>query len=109
MAYPRFEFLDVLKVGQRNDRRPCITFDLDPRQIIFVFINILEVPGVDGGWGEWGSWSDCTASCGVGSKSRSRACTSPAQSGSGADCVGASTASEACEVAACPGKILLLL
>ena len=81
-----------------------ITFDLDPRQIIFVFINILEVPGVDGGWGEWGSWSDCTASCGVGSKSRSRECTAPAQSGTGADCVGESAASEACEIAACPGK-----
>ena len=67
-------------------------------------MHVLEAQGVDGGWGEWGSWSDCTASCGVGSKSRSRECTAPAKSGTGADCVGESAASEACEIAACPGR-----
>ena len=80
------------------------TFDSDSNENSFRFMHVLEAPGVDGGWGEWGSWSDCTASCGVGSKSRSRECTAPAQSGTGADCVGESAASEACEIAACPGK-----
>ena len=80
------------------------TFDSDSNENSFRFMHVLEAPGVDGGWGEWGSWSDCTASCGVGSKSRSRECTAPAKSGTGADCVGESAASEACEIAACPGR-----
>ena len=59
-----------------------------------------EGAAVDGGFSEWSEWSTCTATCpgnagGVytGSQGRSRLCDNPTPSGTGAQCVGDSTAS----------------
>lgn len=48
--------------------------------------------------GGWSGWSNCSASCGGGTQTRS--CTNPAPSGGGASCSGAS--SQACNTQACP-------
>ena len=60
---------------------------------------------VDGGWTQWSSWSSCSATCGVGSRTRTRNCTDPAPQGDGADCVGASSGTESCNIVACPGDL----
>ena len=59
---------------------------------------------MDGGWSEWESWTHCSASCGVGSRSRSRNCASPKPSKGGDPCTGLDTTSEACEEKECPSK-----
>lgn len=48
--------------------------------------------------GGWSSWSECSASCGGGTQSRS--CNNPAPSGNGAACTG--EAQQACNTDACP-------
>ena len=59
--------------------------------------------GVDGGWSEWSSWGGCSASCGIGIKSRSRTCSSPEPSGTGKSCIGKDAVTENCEEVKCPG------
>jgi len=56
----------------------------------------------DGGYSAWGEWSNCTASCGGGTKTRSRMCDNPTKQGNGMDCVGAANESMACNTDYCP-------
>lgn len=57
---------------------------------------------VDGGVSEWGSFGTCSATCGVGIKSRSRTCTNPAPANGGKDCTDSLIHTESCEVVKCP-------
>lgn len=41
---------------------------------------------VDGGYTEWSEWTECSVSCGDGTKSRSRSCTDPEPTFGGIDC-----------------------
>ena len=52
-------------------------------------------------WRPWGEWSQCTASCGQGSRVRSRACSEPAIDGN-AICLGEALEFEDCYAADCP-------
>lgn len=63
------------------------------------------VVSVNGGWSSWSGWSDCTATCGGGTKTRSRSCNSPAPSGGGAACSGSSTDTNSCNTGACSGTV----
>ena len=60
---------------------------------------------VDGAWADWGVWSDCTLTCGDGTKDRSRTCTNPAPSNGGYACVGDGQESSTCNEAPCPGRV----
>ncbi|XP_071104973.1 uncharacterized protein [Haliotis cracherodii] len=62
---------------------------------------------VNGSWSVWTvTAGDCSASCGGGSRtiSRARTCSNPAPSNGGADCVGSATGdySETCNTVGCP-------
>lgn len=59
---------------------------------------------VDGDWSAWGSWGTCSLTCGVGQKTRSRTCTSPAPAYGGNNCTGNSTDTASCNVTGCPGN-----
>ena len=57
---------------------------------------------VNGGWSYFGGWSQCSVSCGRGTRSRSRSCTNPAPVYGGANCQGQNMLSEYCNTQPCP-------
>ncbi|XP_033759595.1 A disintegrin and metalloproteinase with thrombospondin motifs adt-1-like [Pecten maximus] len=57
---------------------------------------------IDGGWSSYGNWGSCSRSCGTGLRSRTRQCNNPSPANNGADCVGSTTSTEACNTQACP-------
>lgn len=60
-------------------------------------------PNVDGGWTNWSSWSACSVTaCGQsGTQTRTRTCTNPVPSGTGANCSGYPTDTQSCSTSAC--------
>ncbi|KAJ6596002.1 Hemicentin-1, partial [Pseudolycoriella hygida] len=56
---------------------------------------------VDGGWSEWNSWSPCSATCGSGTKIRTRNCDNPPASHGGTYCEGNNSESTICSVQSC--------
>ena len=63
---------------------------------------------VDCKWSEFGSWSDCSVTCGEGTKSATRKILHIALNG-GRDCEGDSTRVNPCNLGECPGKEQLLI
>nr|CAD7575707.1 unnamed protein product [Timema californicum] len=59
---------------------------------------------MDGSWSAWQGWSACSADCGLGAQSRSRACSNPAPHGGGNMCLGAVTEVQHCFVRPCAVK-----
>ena len=57
---------------------------------------------IHGGWGKWSNWTDCTTTCGNGTKSRYRNCDNPLPQHGGENCTGYSNQSEHCSRPACP-------
>ncbi|CAH1774571.1 unnamed protein product [Owenia fusiformis] len=56
---------------------------------------------IDGYWEEWGEYSECSTTCGEGSKTRSRVCV-PALYGGINNCIGESSETLSCEIIQCP-------
>ncbi|XP_068619537.1 semaphorin 5c [Battus philenor] len=59
---------------------------------------------VDGGWAQWSVWSACTGTgCGLGAgtRERKRLCTDPVPQHGGADCVGARSEKQPCDLKPC--------
>ncbi|ETN86755.1 thrombospondin type 1 domain protein, partial [Necator americanus] len=52
---------------------------------------------VDGEWSAWNEWSRCVGNCGLGSRTRVRACVSPPSSYGGVPCFGKSFEIEECQ------------
>ncbi|KAM4662543.1 hemicentin-2 [Discoglossus pictus] len=78
-----------------NGGRPCMGRDVEVRAC-----NIPLCP-VDGAWTNWGSWSPCSASCGDGSRQRSRSCFSPPPQNGGKTCIGNDKETEPCHLRPC--------
>ncbi|RMX52480.1 hypothetical protein pdam_00013778 [Pocillopora damicornis] len=57
---------------------------------------------IDGGFSNWLEWSDCSATCGGGSRARSRKCDNPVPQYQGKNCVGLSLETEDCNEEECP-------
>ncbi|XP_022809858.1 uncharacterized protein LOC111346861 [Stylophora pistillata] len=60
---------------------------------------------IDGGYSEWKDWGICSATCGGGTRSRSRSCNNPVPQNGGADCssLGPSEEFESCNKQPCKG------
>ena len=67
-----------------------------------IFLNVVLL--VDGNWSSWGDYSTCSASCGAGTKQRSRTCTDPPPSNGGSTCAGDSMETTNCDLGNCPSK-----
>ena len=63
---------------------------------------------VDGEWSSWGSWSECTSTCGSGSRTRLRTCTNPTPERGGKTCTGKATELSMCNKDTCPGILTFL-
>lgn len=64
---------------------------------------LLDHP-IDGQWSSWGSWAECSKTCGGGSQTRSRVCTSPAPENGGLPCQGSASDTKECKTFACSGN-----
>ncbi|XP_019616495.1 PREDICTED: sushi, von Willebrand factor type A, EGF and pentraxin domain-containing protein 1-like [Branchiostoma belcheri] len=62
---------------------------------------------VNGGWGQWTDWTPCSATCGNGTRQRSRQCNNPPPEENGNDCIGHFTESGTCSVQSCPSCLEL--
>ena len=71
-----------------------------------MFLFSFLVRPVDGNYSDWTAWSQCSSSCGAGSRYRTRSCTNPAPSFGGQPCynMGGDDDVEACYQNDCPGK-----
>ncbi|KAK6032676.1 thrombospondin type 1 domain protein, partial [Ostertagia ostertagi] len=57
----------------------------------------LFIESTDGEWSAWNEWSACVGNCGLGSRTRVRACVSPPPTDGGVPCFGKSSESEECQ------------
>ena len=71
--------------------------------------NIIHVYNisVDGDWSPWSGWTQCSTTCGIGSRDRKRTCTNPPPQNKGAPCAGNGTQTHSCFDRKCPGTIRL--
>ena len=76
----------------------AVTFNAGDNNNVFIL--------VDGGWNE-PEWSECSATCGGGTQTRTRTCTNPAPAHGGLDCQGQSIETQNCFNPPCPSKFLL--
>ena len=51
---------------------------------------------VHGNWSDWSMWSNCSVTCGVGVRKKTRTCTNPKPDRSGDNCVGESSEYTGC-------------
>ena len=64
----------------------------------------------DGHWSDWMHWSSCSATCGIGTKTRSRICNNPAPLNGEKNCFGnVSEKMQYCVEAICHGLFLVLI
>ncbi|XP_052093571.1 uncharacterized protein LOC127729739 [Mytilus californianus] len=63
---------------------------------------LCEAKIVHGNWGSWINSSDCSVSCGGGSRKRTRYCNDPSPDANGIDCAGSNTSQSICNTHDCP-------
>ncbi|XP_053542916.1 hemicentin-1 isoform X1 [Ictalurus punctatus] len=80
-----------------NGGRSCAGTDTEIQKC-----STLSCP-VDGNWSPWQPWGECSASCGIGERTRVRFCNSPAPTNKGRPCPGDSTQLSRCNIQPCPG------
>nr|XP_022286228.1 semaphorin-5A-like [Crassostrea virginica] len=56
---------------------------------------------IDGHWSDWMHWSSCSATCGIGTKTRLRICNNPAPLNGGENCFGNVSEMQYCDEAIC--------
>ena len=87
-----------------NDQTSLTNFTIQNYYITFPFLTFYDE--VNGGWCSWSAWSDCSKSCGSGTKLRARQCKCPARKGVGSSCVGSSSQGTTCNDVVCPGNFV---
>ncbi|XP_019629856.1 PREDICTED: SCO-spondin-like [Branchiostoma belcheri] len=68
-----------------------------------------SLPCVLSYWSAWSEWSGCSASCGEGTQTRTRACENVAPCQGCDTCPGVSTEEQSCNVQTCPGGLVCFL
>ena len=77
------------------------------KKLVNYFFTVF-ISAIDGNYTEWTKWSDCSATCGNGSKTRIRSCTNPPPQYGGDNCVdlGPDTDITECNLKPCSKYIL---
>ena len=76
-----------------------------PSKLYFVIYSALFV--VDGGCSNWSNWTECSLTCGGGTREKHRTCDNPEPQNGGKDCDGlGESVTENCNLDPCPGKPL---
>lgn len=57
---------------------------------------------INGNWGAWTPWGECSKTCGIGSRMKTRKCDSPAAQYGGIGCPGYHYVKEHCNIKPCP-------
>ena len=86
--------------------RVVLKYNVSTNHLV-IFPLVSSVP-VNGGFTQWSAWTDCTKTCGGGSQTRTRICTSPVTLNGGTDCSAASAETRACNTGSCGGNVCLL-
>ena len=66
-----------------------------------------QIAELESGWSDWSDYGDCSVTCGIGSKTRIRKCTSPVPPNGGSACIGQDSETTSCEDIACLGMLYL--
>ena len=90
--------------GRRGHSAPCLNIPFSPSVHSETCVNIPFSPSVHGGWSPWTAWSQCTLSCGGGSRQRVRLCESPSPSNGGRYCPGTDKQIDYCNREPCAGE-----
>ncbi|KAL3870955.1 hypothetical protein ACJMK2_038980 [Sinanodonta woodiana] len=61
-----------------------------------------EIKMVDGQWGAWSNWSECSLTCDLGVRTRTRLCDRPTPDNGGLSCFGEGLEAEPCNETTCP-------
>jgi len=100
-------FLQVLKLACEDIFHGYFAVRLDspptgdePALLLEGFLRVSNIP-TNKVFLTWESWGSCSLSCGSGTQSRMRTCDSPAQAGTGLDCVGEDTGFQSCNTESC--------
>ena len=82
-------------------------------EILLLYISkfCLLSQSVNGKYSSWSPWSECSSTCGLGQKKRTRTCNNPSPAYGGLDCTryGANEQAVDCFVADCPGNLVVNL
>merc|ERR1719369_1625037 len=92
--------------GSLNWLFPYGDFGIDGK-VSLTTVDISNI-GVDGGWSTWSEWGDCSTTCAMGQKSRTKKCTNPSPKYGGKDCRGENKETQACsQTTFCSGELTL--
>ncbi|KAK3602544.1 hypothetical protein CHS0354_003796 [Potamilus streckersoni] len=61
-----------------------------------------EIKMVDGQWGSWSNWTECSVTCDLGIRTRTRLCNNPSPDNGGLNCVGEELDTSVCNETTCP-------
>ena len=54
--------------------------------VICLLVTVVKPADVNGGYSMWSQWTECSVSCGGGTRARERTCTDPPPAGNGQGC-----------------------
>lgn len=79
-----------------------------PLKITLSLSHIFKL-SVDGNWGLWGSYGDCSVTCSLGVRTRTRTCSDPQPLFNGKQCEGTNVDNIQCDAGPCPSKCFLAI
>ena len=85
--------------------RAAFVFNFNFWRIYIIYIFLHENNAVHGNWSNWSNWTECSATCGVGARSRERHCDNPRPAYGGRPCEGIHKDKKSCSTGeVCVGR-----